>query len=145
MIHSSYLFNVLDRDKRRKSIREICKIIKKEQLEFDTIAFSGMSGSLIAPIIADKLKKQMILVRKGKDDTHSHCSCEGFKDVKRYIIVDDGISTGATLKRIKDRISQFNLDAVPVGIFMYNGYFESQNDLAKDIFGTDLIKGIHKP
>jgi len=83
---------------------------------FDTIAFRGMSGAFLGPQIAAFLDKEMILVRKPHDDTHSFYNVEGFKGARRYIIVDDFISLGGTKRAIIEAVSKFAPDANFVGL-----------------------------
>jgi hypoxanthine phosphoribosyltransferase len=106
---------------RQQTAENLARKIRAQKLKFDAIAFTGLSGALIAPLVADKLKKPIIAVRKEKT-THSDCFVEGCFSGKKYIIVDDQISTGATIKSIKDKIKkdplfrQYKLEA----IFLYN-------------------------
>jgi phosphoribosylpyrophosphate synthetase len=58
-----------------------------------------MSGALIAPIVAHELNKPIVLVRKPKEDNHSGYPVEGV-EFKTYIIIDDFIETGATIRSI---------------------------------------------
>lgn len=86
-----------------------------EDYEFDTIAFRGMSGALIAPILALNLQKELILVRKPADDSHSWFKVEGNKDAQRYVIVDDFESSGKTKRTIIEAVRTFAPDANYLG------------------------------
>jgi hypothetical protein len=117
---SEYLDTSLDRAAADRVIKELIKFIKASQVEFDSIAFRGMSGALIAPIVAFKMKKDLILVRK-KESSHSNHAVEGNKATRRYIIIDDFVGGGTTLDTI---VSTINNDvnfreARPVAIFLY--------------------------
>ena len=68
---------------------------------FDAIAVRGISGLLVGVPLALRLDKQLIVVRKPKDDTHSPYMVEGYAAGERYLIVDDFVSTGATVKEIQ--------------------------------------------
>ena len=89
------------------------------RLTFDSIACSGISGLLFAPPVARKLKKSLIIVRKRKGD-HSHTLVEGDRAVKSYIILDDLVSTGATIERIIHRIEEESPDARCLGFLGYS-------------------------
>ena len=76
-----------------------------EYIDFDTIVFRGMSGALIAPIVAYKLKKALLMVRKDHDnDNHSERKFEGNVNLVNFIVIDDLISCGGTMKSIFDHV-----------------------------------------
>jgi orotate phosphoribosyltransferase-like protein len=83
---------------------------------FDTLAFRGMSGAFLAPTLAVRLNKQMILVRKPEDSTHCRQDVEGYTEAKRYIIVDDFISSGETKQAIIQSVREFAPNANFVGM-----------------------------
>lgn len=71
------------------------------KLGFDAIAFSGQSGSLIAPIVAMLMGKSLIMVRKNGVRSHSSYKVEGDKNAKSYIIIDDLTNSGQTIEFIQ--------------------------------------------
>jgi adenine/guanine phosphoribosyltransferase-like PRPP-binding protein len=87
-----------------------------QEYDFDTIAFRGMSGAFLGPSIATAMEKQMILVRKPEDKTHSKMRVEGNRAANRYVIVDDFIASGDTKRAIIDAISTWAPDANFVGL-----------------------------
>lgn len=109
--------------------------------EFDTIAFTGMSGALFAPIVAYKLHKEIVAIRKPRDGSHSDYDTEGYLHASKYIIIDDFVSSGRTVKRIIKEMLKFAPAAQLVGIYTYYpaytgmplGWtpFESENLLGK--------------
>lgn len=120
--HSGHMW-VLQPEKRQKFLRKAKAIFRATKPDFDTIAFSGMSGAVFAPMLAHYLKKELIMVRKGADlasKGHSAFNVEGYQAVKRYIIVDDLVSTGTTVKYIHDQIKNgFTDTARCVGVYCY--------------------------
>jgi len=92
------------------------KGFKKLYPEFDTIAFSGYSGALIAPMLALATGKEMVLVRKQGEVRASSYDVEGYRDVKKYIIVDDFVCSGDTARRIHKGIQTFAPDAKCLGV-----------------------------
>ncbi len=74
--HSEYL-EALDVAKANAFIEAACE--KLRGLDFDAIAFTGSSGALIAPMLAWRLGKGLILVRKGGPRTNvpHHERCRG--------------------------------------------------------------------
>jgi len=107
--------------------------------KFDAIVFRGMSGALVAPIVAYLLKKPVVLVRKDKN-THSTYWVEGLHEVNRYIVIDDLICTGKTMNEILTKMSErhaasFKTPHECVGIFLYcQGHGEKWNNIPLSAF-----------
>lgn len=93
----SYLECALVRKKLKANVKKAAHDLKKQGFEFESIAFRGMSGAVLASPIALALDKTLILVRKG-ENTHSTYAVEGDLSGQKYIIVDDFISTGETVR-----------------------------------------------
>jgi adenine/guanine phosphoribosyltransferase-like PRPP-binding protein len=94
---------------------------------FDTFAFCGMSGALIAPILAHLMEKELLMVRKNGGADNSNASragfyVEGFVQAKRIIVVDDLIGTGATMKNIREGITQGYPEAKFVAMLLYENF-----------------------
>lgn len=101
-----YTIKFLEPKTRAKHIRAAIKVLKPIAHTFDSVAFCGMSGALIAPEIAKKLNKELIMVRKSNKGHHSNYMVEGYYRSNKYIIVDDFIDSGKTVKRMKKCIDQ---------------------------------------
>lgn len=95
------------------SMRKINRLIK-DGLEFDHIVCCGVSGLAIAPIIAYKLKKHLIVVRKADDSsTHSGYKVEGLpQNSFTYIILDDFVSEGKSVQYMIDTINKQLIEGV---------------------------------
>lgn len=104
--------------------KEITLAVKSVRgLTFKSIAFTGVSGALVAPIVAVRLKKGMIVVRKDKSSQHSTYMVEGHKLIgpQKYIIIDDFPSTGDTIEEIIRQIEiNHNQVAKCVGVYFYS-------------------------
>ena len=85
-----------------------------QKYPFDAIAFTGVSGAALAFILSYELKIPLICVRRDENDGH-HAKVpqmmlpystilEGALDAKRYLIVDDFIEQGNTIRRILESI-----------------------------------------
>ena len=92
--------------------------------EFDALACRGVSGLIAAPILAMKLRKNLLIVRKADEGSH-HTRCygagrlvQGDKAAKRYIIVDDLISTGSTVRAILTAVQEFAPQAKCIGALL---------------------------
>lgn len=129
---------VVNKEKRERVIRRCRKEILNFP-EFDAIAFRGLSGALVTIPLAHILKKDIIVVRKPKDDEphHSWRMVEGLEPSgKRIIIVDDFVSTGRTIKAILEEIKKISSPGNPckfVGILLYNQETYSEEFTVKDV------------
>jgi orotate phosphoribosyltransferase-like protein len=106
----------------------------RKKLEFDALAFTGSSGACIAFTMSVALNIPIIYVRKEDEKAHGQAiECNSTRRIHKYLIVDDFIASGVTVKRIHAGIE---LDAKEkslkaptcVGIYLY------------DSTGTDKFK-----
>jgi len=95
--------NVLHLYRREHTVEAAVQAL--EGLDFDTIAVSGVSGLLLGPILAYKMSKKLIVVRKNGDSSHSNYLIEGTCG-RKYVIIDDFMSTGATVSYIRQQIDK---------------------------------------
>ena len=99
MAHTSYLNSVFDKRSNAAAIKFICRAL--ELVDCDAIAFTGMSGALMAPKIAELTGKKLVMVRKSGDGSHSSFKVEATTtNVHKYVIIDDLISSGKTVDHI---------------------------------------------
>lgn len=63
------------------------------------IACTGISGILVAVPAAEKTNREFVIIRKPGEQKHSSNTVEGY-NLKEYVIVDDFIDYGKTVKRI---------------------------------------------
>ncbi len=125
--HCDYLAQALQRQDIEESVRTCVETLKDRK--FDTIAFRGLSGLLIAPIVAHILKKEIIVVRKTpsgrrtlEECSHSIHKVEGHVAAKRYVILDDFISGGGTVRAIIEEINNFTPAATLWGGVFYTNW-----------------------
>jgi len=132
---TSYIRPAISLKLRSKTVNCLIKLIKESGVEFDAIVLRGMSGAIIVPAVADRLKKPFIVCRKD-DKHHSSLQVEYQFDgtIARYIIIDDLISSGGTIKTIVEMMrneanrdkweeeGQLSKEIKCVGIFLYNDY-----------------------
>lgn len=113
-VHSAYLEFGLDSTALLDTADACLRVLTPlyERGEFDALAFCGMSGAIITPMLAAMLGCGLIMVRKGfekgafcKPDSHSFDFVEGAEDAEAYIIVDDFISSGRTARYIVGTIN----------------------------------------
>ena len=112
-----WLAPLLDPDWRREVITTAKEHLARQ--DFDAIAFMGLSGALIAPILAMEMNKTLICVRKSDEVRHSYNEVEGDSNARRYIIIDDFVTSGGTVRRIVAEISRFAPRAKCIGVFQH--------------------------
>lgn len=83
--------------------------------QFDSILVTGLSGTVPGSILAYRLNKNLVVVRKDSESSHGQ-SVEGTL-AGRHIIIDDFVSSGATINRLlrHERIR----NRVPVYVVLY--------------------------
>lgn len=117
---STYLEELVDTKQLQERVDRCIMVLKEHDVKFDAIAYCGMSGGLIAPILAVMMDKSLIMVRKGDDrlypsDSHSDLLVEGDYAARSYIVADDFISSGKTVREIRKRVKKFAPGAKFVG------------------------------
>jgi len=166
---SGYLSPILNGHNINAIVSLILPKIKKAKLNFDYIACRGMSGIVIAVPLAMRLNKGIIIVRKDVKGSHGskiEASPAIKNNIVRYIIVDDFIDTGKTIKTIKKEVEDVDWigygkdDAVKfdlVGVVLYeqtsgllNEYIYNSSDAGtkkewlKRVYpGTTIITGFN--
>lgn len=94
-------------------------------VQFNSIAGSGLSGALAAPLLARHFRVPFAVIRKPNDRSdHSSSDVEGTVG-SRWLMVDDRIATGATCARVRHQIGQLRLPngTAPrfVGLYLTKG------------------------
>lgn len=122
MAHAGYLGKLFATDNEfYETVERTLKDLTEIQDQFDSIAFRGLSGSLMAPIICYHLKKNMVAVRKG-EKTHSSLKveCRNDNQIGRYIILDDQVSGGGTVGEILTQLGVPSMVGTCVGVYTYS-------------------------
>ncbi len=78
----------------------------------------GASGLMVVPQIAEILNKNIVVVRKHNDPGYSEFIVEGVAP-KKYIIVDDLICSGDTVKHMIRSIKEESGHSVCCGVYCY--------------------------
>ncbi|HDZ37790.1 MAG TPA: hypothetical protein ENH62_05835 [Marinobacter sp.] len=103
-----------------------------DKVEFDGLVGTGLSGTVVVPVLAYLMKKRFAIVRK-KDDMGHHSSEmveSGLHAGDRWIFVDDFTFSGNTRKRVLKEISKHHGElANGAGKLTYVGdYLYSNHD-----------------
>jgi len=114
---ASHVCHVLNHKIRNKIIIKAVCDLRKIADSFDSIACCGVSGMMVVPQIAELLNKHIVIVRKG-EKCYSEFRTEGVAPF-RYIILDDLICSGSTVKHIKRVIKDEYSRSNCVGVYCY--------------------------
>lgn len=117
---SSHMTDILMPKCRGHLIDTACRQLSKYDQPWDGIAVCGASGMLLGSAIADRLNKNLVLVRKPNDSSHSNMIVEGSR-VGGYFIADDLICSGFTLLWIVTAMKMFCEYSKCQGIFLSYG------------------------
>lgn len=114
---SSHTCHVLNHKIRNRIIIKAVCDLRKISDTFDSIACCGVSGLMVVPQISELLNKHIVVVRKG-ERCYSEFRTEGVAPF-RYIILDDLICSGETVKHIKRTLKDEYSRSTCVGVYCY--------------------------
>lgn len=140
---ASHMGEYLAHDERSERIRAALKCIKSWQSAgggnfFEAIAYRGQSGAITASIIAHKLRKPLILIRKEGDKGHSYYTFEGPITIKNYLIVDDFMSSGETFDAIVTKMEEHAPQAICKGMLEVTRAYERIDFLTNPEFRWEM-------
>ena len=137
-IHTSYLDKVYYPEQYKMTIFGAKAILAHivKHYPIDTIAFTGNSGAAMGYILAAHINLPMICIRKNRGEgTHFQHEFEGNLDCRNYLIVDDLICTGNTIKYIHKVIAdKLNDKAKCSAILLY------KNSCTNPVWNVDKNK-----
>lgn len=76
---------------------------KLADVDFDTMVGTGMSGSIVIPLLAKALGKNFLIIRK--DGAGAHTDSHVGRLGGRWIFVDDFVSSGSTRDRVVAKVN----------------------------------------
>ena len=114
---AAHTSRVLNHKYRNSVIIKAVWCLRKIQDSFDSIACCGVSGLMVVPQISEILNKNIIVVRKD-EQRYSEFFIEGVAPA-RYVVVDDLICSGNTLKHIIGSIHDDTPRAKCIGAYFY--------------------------
>jgi adenine/guanine phosphoribosyltransferase-like PRPP-binding protein len=114
---ASHTCHVLNHKTRNKIIIKAVCDLRKISDSFDSIACCGVSGLMVVPQIAELLNKNIVVVRKG-EKCYSEFLTEGAAPF-RYIILDDLICSGGTVRYIKKTLKEEYSRSMCMGVYCY--------------------------
>ena len=137
---SSHTSRLLNHKYRNKIIMQTYVDLRNKDLEFDAIVCCGISGLMVVPQIAELLKKNIIVIRKDLNG-YSSFNIEG-PYTNKYIIVDDLICSGNTVKTIMKQIKSEFYKSKCLGIYCYmpeESTYRNHPELCKKDLGIDYL------
>jgi adenine/guanine phosphoribosyltransferase-like PRPP-binding protein len=124
-VRTDYLSSIFDPSKFGSTVKRALEVGRRalEVEQFDSIAFTGNSGAAISYILAAELRVALVCVRKKTDNSHfvqSGSLLEGYLKAKRYLFVDDFITSGNTYKHVVSFLQSKLPQAKCVGALLYD-------------------------
>lgn len=115
-----YLRSALVKKERNIALKKAKTFLK--EYKFDAVVGTGVSGVVFGSMLALVMSKDFVAVRKSSTSAHSSKRVEGLDGRFKYIIIDDLIDSGATLKNIKKEMEQHRPFAQCIGMYTYDSY-----------------------
>ena len=115
---AAHTCKVINHKNRNKIIIKAVCDLRKIKDSFDSIVCCGISGLLVAPQVAEILNKNLVIVRKPDEQCYSDFLIEGAAPYL-YVILDDLICSGSTLKWIKNTLYEDCPKAKCFGAYYY--------------------------
>jgi adenine/guanine phosphoribosyltransferase-like PRPP-binding protein len=142
---ASHTCRVLNHKVRNKVIIKAVCDLRKISNQFDSIVCCGVSGLMVVPQIAELLEKHIVVIRKRDEQCYSDFPMEGVTPF-RYVIVDDLVCSGSTIKHMQHTIHEDCPKARCVGVYCYMpeecAYTEKTAKLFHRDFRTELLNPI---
>lgn len=145
---ASHTCRVLNHKVRNKIIIKAVCDLRKISDNFDSIVCCGTSGLMVAPQVCEILDKHIVVVRKPDTKSYSDFFMEGVMPF-RYVIIDDLICSGSTIRLIKNTIYEESPRARCIGVYCYmpeeTGYQSTQegSKLCERDLGIPLLNISH--
>jgi len=114
---ASHTCHVLNHKIRNKIIIKAVCDLRKISKDFDSIVCCGVSGLMVVPQIAEIINKNILVVRKD-ERRYSNFTTEGVAPF-RYVIIDDLICSGSTIKHITSTLKEEYPRSRCIGIYCY--------------------------
>ena len=138
--------NILDPSSRADIVKKVLDRLKPHEQDFDAIAFRGLSGSTVASILADRLGKNLIAVRKDGEPSYSasrqiehNFPSKTTPSEVRWIICDDAPSTGKTVLDIYNKVKAHNFGEPAAVLFYGTGYSNFPNGPTYTVYEYPIV------
>lgn len=113
-------------------VRQAAVELRPHRREFKFLVATGMSGVIVGSPLALRVNRPLVVIRKPTDDSHQHSPVVNRNDAEGpYVIIDDFISSGATLRRIHTVMEEECWFARYAGTYLYSDDLLSWKDDGK--------------
>lgn len=124
-LHTASFYGDLPLRDSKSALRRAREVLK--DVDFDTVVATGMSGIPLATLIGHTMRKHVLLVRKADDHSNHHGHSVVGRLGRRWIFVDDFISSGGTMRRCQQAVKDLEEGSYPkkepstfVGRYLFN-------------------------
>lgn len=114
---AAHTSRILNHKYRNRVVINAYTKLSKLDIYYDSIACCGTSGLMVVSQIAELLNKNIIIVRKSLDG-YSDFLVEGANSTQ-YIILDDLVCSGNTVKHIINSIKEESPRSKCIGLYCY--------------------------
>ncbi len=134
-MHANWLTNLFRSDLRINRTEAVAKLIKEKLVEWKlktdnvTLVGTGISGVIVVTSVANILGSPIAIVRK--EHSHSFFPIESTDDIGHYIILDDFIESGSTVRRIVEIIKARYSNSECLAFFGFDT-LKSRHDLGPE-------------
>lgn len=116
---TGYHYTAFDHVTRRSAVDRVLK--KLQYFPEDVgIVCTGLSGILVGVPVAEQSDREFAIVRKPNESCNSSYKIEGYT-FTNYVIVDDFISGGETIRRVLEVMNDTRPESNCLGILLYDG------------------------
>jgi adenine/guanine phosphoribosyltransferase-like PRPP-binding protein len=120
MQHPSYEEELYNPESLVRVADRIIALITRDYPDTDGVAACGISGIAVAAVVSAISGIPLITVRKESDQCNTEIRVQGpDHDVKSYVIVDDLVSSGRTVRHIVNNLAFMSCKA----LFLYHDNF----------------------
>jgi orotate phosphoribosyltransferase len=121
-------------DERNFIMNESIKYLKNNNLEFDLVAGGETAGIPYAAIIAEKLNKPMLYIRKKPKSFGKNQQIEGvFKNKQKAILVEDLATDGGSKIIFVEAMREEKLIVNDIFVIFYYDIFNFQNSVLSNL------------
>jgi adenine/guanine phosphoribosyltransferase-like PRPP-binding protein len=120
LISTGYLSAILEPDTFNKTIEKAIEVLSKKR--FKTLIVRGLSGVIIGTVVAHRLGKELVIVRKPTERSHGsglETTNALMANLGACVFFDDFIESGATLKATLAGLREYNRKFNLAGIYLY--------------------------
>lgn len=94
----------------------------------NTVVGIGLSGTIMLPWVRHLTGREVIAFRKEGQSSHAGLfsesyGVEGYDRHLRYVILDDFVEQGSTLRTVRDYMSKYYRWSTCVGVLLYQGHY----------------------